>query len=138
MAALRNGRLPVSESELLSNAPKSVDHLSVVVTGTRPGTSSHLCVDIENYGVRNLEVAENNKITFPQQILYFHWSDKEKVRGMSMNLWEVFVDTVVLKNGMSAAGEGQDADGLLVALGTTSGRIPILWMKTAAEEGVYV
>lgn len=55
-----------------------------------------------------------------------------------MKLWEVFVDTVVLKNGMSAAGEGQDADGLLVALGTTSGRIPILWMKTAVEEGVYV
>ena len=55
-----------------------------------------------------------------------------------MKLWEVFVDTVVLKNGMSAAGEGQGADGLLVALGTTSGRIPILWMKTAAEEGVYV
>lgn len=73
MAALRNGRLPVSESELLSNAPKSVDHLSVVVTGTRPGTSSHLLVDIEKYGVRNLEVVENNKITFPQQILYFFW-----------------------------------------------------------------
>jgi len=38
MAALRNGRFPVSESELLSNALKSVDHyLSLVVTGTRPG-----------------------------------------------------------------------------------------------------
>ena len=60
------------------------------------------------------------------------------MRVVSMKLWEVFVDTVVLKNGMSAAGEGQGADGLLVALGTTSGRIPILWMKTAAEEGVYV
>jgi len=37
MAALRNGRFPVSESEQLSNALKSVDHLSLVVTGTRPG-----------------------------------------------------------------------------------------------------
>lgn len=84
-----------------------------------------LLVSNEKYGVRK-EVVENNKITSPQQILYFHWSDKEKVRGMSMKLWEVFVDTVVLKNGMSADGEGQGADGLLTALGTTSGRIPIL------------
>lgn len=39
---------------------------------------------------------------------------------MSMNLWEVFVDTMVLKNGISADGEGQGADGLLKALDTTS------------------
>jgi len=63
--------------------------------------------------VPGLLVVENNKITSPQQISYFHWRDKEKVRAMSMNLWEVFVDTMVLKNGMSADGEGQSADGLL-------------------------
>ena len=61
---------------------------------------------------------------------------KEKLRGISMKLWEVFTDTVVLKNGMLADGEGQGADGLLTAWDATSGRIPILWTKTAAEEGI--
>ena len=40
---------------------------------------------------------------------------KEKLRGMSIKLWDVFVGTVVLKNGMLANGEGQGADGLLTA-----------------------
>ena len=53
-----------------------------------------------------------------------------------MKLWEVFVDTVVLNNGMLANGEGQGADGLLTAWDATSGRILILWTKTAAEEGI--
>ena len=57
-------------------------------------------------------------------------------KKMSMKLWEVFVDTVVLKNGMLANGEGQGADGFLEAWDATSGRIPILWTKTAAEEGI--
>ena len=61
---------------------------------------------------------------------------KEKLRGMSIKLWDVFVGTVVLKNGMLANGEGQGADGLLTAWDATSGRIPILWTKTAAEEGI--
>ena len=43
---------------------------------------------------------------------------------------------MVLKNGMLANGEGQGADGLLKALDATSGRIPISWTKTAAEEGI--
>ena len=55
---------------------------------------------------------------------------------MSIKLWDVFVGTVVLKNGMLANGEGQGADGLLAAWDATSGRIPILWTKTAAEEGI--
>ena len=50
--------------------------------------------------------------------------------------YEMFVGTVVLKNGMLANGEGQGADGLLTAWDATSGRIPILWTKTAAEEGI--
>ena len=53
-----------------------------------------------------------------------------------MVLWEVFVGTVVLKNRILANGEGQGADGLLTAWDATSGRIPILWTKTAAEEGI--
>ena len=53
-----------------------------------------------------------------------------------MKLRDVFVGTVVLKNGMLANGEGQGADGLLTAWDATSGRIPILWTKTAAEEGI--
>ena len=61
---------------------------------------------------------------------------KEKLRSMSIKLWDVFVGTVVLKNGMLANGEGQGADGLLTAWDATSGRIPILWTKTAAEEGI--
>ena len=51
---------------------------------------------------------------------------KEKLRGISMQLWEIFTDTVVLKNGMLADGEGQGVDGLLTAWDATSGRIPIL------------
>ena len=51
---------------------------------------------------------------------------KEKIRGMSMKLREVFVDTVVLKNGMFANGEGRGADELLRVRDATSGRIPIL------------
>ena len=39
---------------------------------------------------------------------------KEKLRGMSIKLWDVFVGTVVLKNGMLANGEGQGADGMLM------------------------
>ena len=50
---------------------------------------------------------------------------KEKLRGMSMKLRDVFVGTVVLKNGMLANGEGQGADGLLTARDATSGSIPI-------------
>ena len=61
---------------------------------------------------------------------------KEKLRGISMKLWEVFTDTVVLKNGMLADGAGQGADELMAAWDATSGRIPILWTKTAAEEGI--
>ena len=53
-----------------------------------------------------------------------------------MKLWDEFVGTVVLKNGMLANGEGQGADGLLTARDATSGIIPILWNKTAAEEGI--
>ena len=46
---------------------------------------------------------------------------KEKLRGISMKLWEVFTDTVVLKNGMLADGEGQGADGLLTAWSSLQG-----------------
>lgn len=50
---------------------------------------------------------------------------------MSMKLWGLFVGTLVLKHGMLVDAEGQGADGLLTAWDATSGRIPILWLKTA-------
>lgn len=53
-----------------------------------------------------------------------------------MKLWEVFVDTVVLKHGMLVDGERQGTDGSLTARDVISGRIPILWTKTVTEEGI--
>ena len=61
---------------------------------------------------------------------------KEKLRGISMKLWEVFTDALVLKNGMLADGEGQGVDGFLTAWDATSGRIHVFWTKTVAEEGI--
>ena len=48
----------------------------------------------------------------------------------------MFVDKVVLKNGILANGEGKGSDGLLAAWDATSGRIHILWTKTAAVERI--
>ena len=45
---------------------------------------------------------------------------KEKLRGMWMELRDVFVGTVVLKNGMLANGDGHGADALLKAWDATS------------------
>ena len=61
---------------------------------------------------------------------------KEKLRGISMELWEVFVDTVVLKNGMLANGEGKGANGLLKAWDAISGRIHIYGQKRRQEKGL--
>lgn len=60
----------------------------------------------------------------------------ERVKGMSMKLWEVFVSTAAVKQGMLVDGDGQGVDGLSTAWDPTSGIIPILWSKVVAEDGI--
>eukprot|EP00617_Octactis_speculum_P011918 CAMPEP_0185791350 /NCGR_PEP_ID=MMETSP1174-20130828/158328_1 /TAXON_ID=35687 /ORGANISM="Dictyocha speculum, Strain CCMP1381" /LENGTH=136 /DNA_ID=CAMNT_0028486295 /DNA_START=797 /DNA_END=1205 /DNA_ORIENTATION=+ len=71
---------------------------------------------------------------------------------MSMKLWGAFIGTVELKHGILADGDGEGVDGLLTdvladgdgegvyglltAWDATSGRIPILWSKAVAEDGI--
>ena len=55
---------------------------------------------------------------------------------MSIELWEAFIGTIELKHGILADGDGQSVDGLLTAWDATSGRIPILWSKAVAEDGI--
>ncbi len=61
---------------------------------------------------------------------------KEKVRSISTKLWEVFADTVVLKNEMLADKAGKSVGGLLATWDTTSGGMHALRTKTAAEETI--
>mmetsp|Transcript_39680 Transcript_39680/g.53975 ORF Transcript_39680/g.53975 Transcript_39680/m.53975 type:complete len:88 (+) Transcript_39680:307-570(+) len=51
---------------------------------------------------------------------------KERVRVVSLALWEVYMGTIlVLKDGMQMDGGGQGADRLPTVWEATSGRIPI-------------
>ena len=59
----------------------------------------------------------------------------DRMKNMSMKLWEAFIGTVELKNGILADGDEKGVDGLLTAWDATSGRIPILWSKAVAEDG---
>ena len=60
----------------------------------------------------------------------------DRMKNMSMKLREAFIGTVELKHGMLADGDGQGVDGLMTAWDATSGRIPILWSKAVAEDGI--
>ena len=58
------------------------------------------------------------------------------MKNISMKLWDTFIGTVELKHGILADGDAQSVDGLLTAWDATLGRIPILWSKAVAEDGI--
>ena len=55
---------------------------------------------------------------------------------MSMELWEAFIDTMELKHGMLADGDGKTVDALLREWDATSVKTFVLWSKAAAEDGI--
>eukprot|EP00617_Octactis_speculum_P019666 CAMPEP_0185754524 /NCGR_PEP_ID=MMETSP1174-20130828/13174_1 /TAXON_ID=35687 /ORGANISM="Dictyocha speculum, Strain CCMP1381" /LENGTH=88 /DNA_ID=CAMNT_0028432783 /DNA_START=115 /DNA_END=381 /DNA_ORIENTATION=- len=73
-----------------------------------------MCADGKVEDARNYMCRCPNDL-YGQIRIAWYLKAKKKPTGMSIQLWDVFVITVVLKNGILAYGEGQGADGLLAA-----------------------